>query len=209
MGILGSQEYGLGSRTPQQIVQDLYEGILGRAPDPMGAQQWGGMLPGGLGDVVGGILGSPEYQGMMGGGTSAGGGGATNNGQFLFRNEGNLGGMTPSLTDPKGFLSSLYQGLLGRQGDVEGMGAWQRAMQGGLSPMGAISGFLGSPEYGAANRTPQNIVGGLYQSLLGRAPEAQGAGAWSSMLPSGLGNVAQGIWESPEAQQRWGSLSGL
>lgn len=113
-------------------------------------------------------------------------------------------------------ISGLYQSILGRAPDAAGLQYWQQQLANG-TPLSSIQQqFQNTPE--AQTRTSQlapaqnsNInttndpITGLYQSVLGRTPDAGGLQYWQSQLASGksLQDIQSQMMQSPEYQQRF------
>jgi hypothetical protein len=104
------------------------------------------------------------------------------------------------------YLQRLYEGLLGRSGDPAGLEANAAQLQ--SAGMAALAtDFLGSAEFqalhpGVASLSNGNFVVFLYQSFLGRAPDAGGFTAFTNALNAGAsrGSVAAAIANSAEAK---------
>lgn len=102
-------------------------------------------------------------------------------------------------------IYALYQGLLNRMPDFQGLSAWRGALESGLDFNNIISAFLISNEYLARNGTGQSdveFVQGLYQHTLQRLPERDETNAWVSALKSDSLqpiDVVLSIIGSPEA----------
>ena len=164
-------------------VYTLYEGLLGRAPDPVGAEGWAAVLSGGasLTSVVQAFLASPEAQAHVGVASNA------------------------------GYAEALYETVLGRQGDAAGLQGWTHALNTGTSRADVASSFLFSNEH-IAELTPALNAGvfvadqaaaevaRLYDGVLRRAPDATGLQDWTVAVHSGtsLGSVAQAFIGSAE-----------
>lgn len=79
-----------------------------------------------------------------------------------------------------GWLTGLYQDLLGRAPDQGGLGAWSQSLALGTSRVTIAQGFVQSHE-GLGRQ-----VIDVYERLLSRLPEAQGARAWVNGLEHGM-----------------------
>jgi hypothetical protein len=111
-----------------------------------------------------------------------------------------------ALFDPTGTaenVSRLYQAALGRAPDAAGLQAWTGLIDGSSVPLADVAtDFTTSPEfmhdYGAL--TDPQYVTQLYQNVLGRAPDPEGAAAWDNALADGesRGSVLVGFAESQE-----------
>jgi len=102
------------------------------------------------------------------------------------------------------YLARLYQGLLGRAHDANGLAGWDVALNGN-SKAAVAQAFLDSPENQTANAGQDDtaFVTSLYQNMLGRAADAGGLAGWTQALAAGLGrgDVAAGFADSAEAKQ--------
>jgi hypothetical protein len=107
-------------------------------------------------------------------------------------------------------ISGLYQSVLGRAPDAGGLAYWQQQLANGV-PLATIQQqFQASPE---ANKntvaptastntsTASDPISGLYQSVLGRAPDASGLAYWNQQLASGksIQDIKAALQASPEA----------
>lgn len=95
----------------------------------------------------------------------------------------------------------LYQGVLGRDADVDGAKFFTAAVNNGTSLTDVANTFLNSNEFAGGNNAAE--VNDLYQALLGRGTDGDtGAEGWTSLLANGgtLAEVAAAISVSAEAQ---------
>lgn len=130
------------------MVDDFYQAVLGRAADAEGRAHW-------LGKIVGGVR--VEAVGV--------------------RFYGSVEFFEQSGGTNEGFVAALYQELLGRQADTEGLASWVAALdQGRMSTEGVASGFYASIE------SRRSRVEGLYQQILLRSPDAEGREYWAGQL---------------------------
>jgi hypothetical protein len=179
---------------PAAQVSRLYGATLGRAPDAGGLSGWTDGLKGGMSlqQVVDGFTGSAEFQGKYG------------------------------ALDNTGFVTLLYNNVLHRAADSEGLNSWVRALEGGASRGDIVLGFSESPENIELTRSSieQGLwlpdkeaaqVARLYDATLDRLPDAFGLGGWISALENGmtLTQVAQGFTDSAEFQQKYGTLDNV
>jgi uncharacterized delta-60 repeat protein len=132
----------------QLVVQQLYSQYLHRAADPSGLANYTAFLAaGGTNEqIAAALLGSAEYFQTRGGGTNS------------------------------GFLSALYQDVLGRPIDASGQATFTQFLASGGTPTQAAAVLLGSTEY------DQNLVQGFYQHFLHRPADAAGLNAFVSKL---------------------------
>ncbi|WP_448131353.1 DUF4214 domain-containing protein [Stutzerimonas chloritidismutans] len=98
----------------------------------------------------------------------------------------------------------LYQAAFARTPDAEGLSFWISVMDAGESLHGVAEHFLASAEFASrygASSSDEQLVGLLYQNVLGRAGDAEGAAFWQSQLGSGANDRAEvlvGFSESAE-----------
>ena len=184
---------GLGVEARQ--VYRLYQATLGRAPDTAGHAGWTAALiekQTDLGTVAGGFVGSQEFQNTYG------------------------------ALDNRGFVTLLYQNVLGRAPSGAEVTGWLNAMTQGTSRAGVVVGFSESQEFQnntnaaaqsfAEARTPMvwaDDVFRLYQATLGRTPDAAGFLGWADNLGNGgsFRQVTAGFVQSAEFQATYGALS--
>lgn len=101
----------------------------------------------------------------------------------------------------------LYEGLLGRDGDAQGLSFWMTALEQGDSLATVAGRFLSSAEYAARHAAGSEaaLVGDLYEGLLGRAAATAETSYWIEALATrgGAAGIAAAIASSPEAQAHW------
>ena len=173
-------------------VYAVYDGLLGRAPDPLGMEGWAHALNHGLSvsDMAQAFLASPEGQVRAG-----------------------------ALDNPA-FVEQLYGSTLHRHSDAAGLQGWTSALAQGASRAEVALGFALSPEHlaniqGAFDKgvfvpdADAAATARLYYGILDRAPDAAGLAAWTSAVQHGtaLTSVAQQFLASPEAQAKFGDVS--
>lgn len=124
------------------------------------------------------------------------------NAEFLtFNNEdGSLDTIALAHNDAEAAVLRMYEGVLGRDADVEGAKFFTGFINNGGSLTDATNAFLSSSEFAGVNNTAD--VNDLYQALLGRNADDSGASTWTSLLANGgtLADVAAAISVSAEAQ---------
>lgn len=184
------------STSPAADVTRLYQAALGRAPDPLGLAYWVSTLNGGasLHDLAASFISSSEFQSRFPG----------------------------AQQDPTAFVNQLYQNILGRQPDPSGLAFWTGLLTNGQGDAATVlAGIAESAENVSA--TQSLISGGiwvaneqaaqvarLYDTTLGRAPDATGLAFWTGQLESGaktLQQEAQSFVGSAEFQGKYGSLN--
>jgi len=86
-------------------------------------------------------------------------------------------------------VSALYQQVMHRPVDAPGLTYWVGRMAQGLTPEQLGASLTGSDEWFAnpqfGNGTTDTFITAVYQSLLGRAPDAPGAAYWHNFLTGG------------------------
>ena len=121
--------------------------------------------------------------------------------------------------DDEGFVTLLYQNVLGRAPDAQGLARWTGELASGVEQAEVVRGFSDSPEFRAgtaaeaaafardsAPSTWVDDVFRLYQATLDRAPDVTGYLNWSGRLASGTEflDVVGGFVNSPEFRMRFG-----
>jgi Ca2+-binding RTX toxin-like protein len=149
-GFSESQEFAKASDAEWHAgeVYRLYGATLDRAPDAEGFAGWVSTLDDGVGiqDVAAGFVNSPEFQSKY----------------------GNL--------DDTGFVTLLYNNVLGRAPDAGGLADWLRLLDSGGSRTAVVVGFSDSPEY----------VGSTAADLKAYMKSVQPT--WNDTLNGGAGN---------------------
>jgi len=179
---------------PAGQVYELYEGLLGRAPDPLGYAHWLDALAHGqsLVAVARDILGSGEYIAAHG---------------------------RPAAPTDADFVNELYGTVLGRTADEDGRAHWLDALSHGLSRPEAAFAFALSAENIAQDApalakgvfAPDPVVSEvarLYYGLLDRAPDRDGLLLWSQEIKDGHlseAGVARAILAAPEYAAHFGA----
>jgi hypothetical protein len=172
----------LKADTNEAMLQRFYQGLLGRPADAGGLAFWDNLLDSGdaAGIVAGGILATPEYI-------------ATHT----------------SMTDTQ-FVSSLYQGFLGRAPDAEGQAFYSGLLSAGTSRGDVVASIADSVEAKAvlaASTTPvwvpspEGTIGyEAYQTGLGREIDLPSLTNVETNLRGGLTTLQlfQQIAASPE-----------
>ncbi|HXT57127.1 MAG TPA: DUF4214 domain-containing protein, partial [Pirellulales bacterium] len=126
------------------IVSQYYQQFLLRAPDPQGLQFWVNLWrqDGGPEHVVAGMISSPEF----------------------FAEAGNS---HPQLSANAAWVTTLYERLLNREPDQQGLQFWTGNLDSGaMTREQVVLGFEQSPE------AYTNDVNGFFQQYLNRAPTA-------------------------------------
>jgi hypothetical protein len=162
----------------------LYQAAFGRPADDAGVAFWAGTLHAGtsLTDVANAFINSAEFQAKY----------------------GNL-----SNAD---FLTALYQNVLFRAPDADGLNFWQPQLDNGTSSRAQVlANFSESAENKAHTPASANAQSAarLYWSELGRAPDSAGLQFWTSQLSNNAATLVQeadALATSPEFISRYGNL---
>ncbi|HEY4042057.1 MAG TPA: DUF4214 domain-containing protein [Rhodopila sp.] len=175
-----------GSLSNAAFVNQLYENVLGRAPDAPGAQAWNNALSSGVsrGSVIIGFAESAEYEAR-----TVSTAGDVDNAE-IYR---------------------LYQTAFDRTPDAAGLAYWSSILASGASPTQVAQGFVKSAEfqreYGAMS--VGDFVSATYQNALHRSPDAAGYQSWISALEGGTSeaSVVVGLSDSLESRARTASAT--
>ena len=114
------------------------------------------------------------------------------------------GTLSVQVDTEEAYLQRLYQGLLGRGADTAGLSFWDNELYSGYSAGAVANLIMASAEYQSGHTTTTNtqFVTSLYQSFLGRAPDAAGQTFYTGLLTGGTsrGDVVASIANSAEAK---------
>lgn len=192
--LIGEEETDVSTGTEGQVFR-VYKATLDRLPDTGGFDNWTQRLEDGtlsLVEVIDGFTNSPEFQATYG-----------------------------SLDDDA-FVELLYQNVLDRPSDSQGLARWTNDLANGTSRAEVVRGFSESQEF-KTNTNPMasafaeardqgdwiDDVFRLYRATLDRTPDDTGLDRWSGELALGANfeDVARGFVNSPEFQRDYGGLS--
>src|SRR6185503_12225871 len=98
-----------------------------------------------------------------------------------------------------------YEQALGREPDAAGLAYWTAALSAGLTDERFEAKLLASPElYANAGGDDRDWVRSLFDTALGREPDAAGAAHWNAQLAAGAGrfDVALAFTASAEQARR-------
>ena len=100
-------------------------------------------------------------------------------------------------------ITDLFQRVLDREPDAEGMAYWLEVLASGSSVETVGVYFYGSDEYYSSYSTPEDYVASLYRDLLHREPEPDGLVYWAGKIRAGMhpAGVAQGFYASIESRR--------
>jgi hypothetical protein len=88
----------------------------------------------------------------------------------------------------------LYKAAFDRQPDSDGLGYWMHTLDQGANLANDVaSGFLASKEFQdlyGSNTTTSTFIANLYQNVLHRTPDAEGASYWAKTIDSGVSRAS-------------------
>jgi hypothetical protein len=104
--------------------------------------------------------------------------------------------------DEAAFVRGCYLNYLNREPSAAELTEWVRNLRRGVSAADVQANFLGSNEYYARyGNNPNNFLAGLYQDVLGRAPDAAGVANWLNRLQVHRGDRVKVALEFLQAAQ--------
>jgi len=85
------------------------------------------------------------------------------------------------------FIGSLYEDIMGREFDLEGLNFWVSTLvNGSRTGTTMVDYFFFCPEYLAKNKTDSQFVDDLYRLVMGRVADPGGRAYWLNELASGF-----------------------
>lgn len=167
---LRSSEFQSKLLSDQEYIEKLYQVFLGRVPENEGMSYWTKMLESGVSreDVAYMIGNSPEFERVC-----ARYGVAQGNSELQYVK------LYPQVAE---FVTTYYQGLLGRNPEAEGLEYWTEKLVKGGTASDLTKGFIYSPEFCNRNLSKDEFVESLYITYLGRASEPSGKTYWTNKL---------------------------
>lgn len=203
-GFVESDEFTQRELSNEEVVEIMYQAMLGRASDEGGKAGWSKILNNGCSylNIVNGFSGSVEFNEICGNyGITAG------TVELNRQRDKN-----PQLT---AFVARCYTQALDRQYEIDGLEAWCDAIISGRNtPKQVAQNFIFSDEFTQKNLNEEQFVKVLYRTFMGREAEASGLAAWVNVLESGKedrAKVLEGFSDSAEFDgilQSFGLLSG-
>ena len=172
----GSQEFQAKHLSNDEFLDVVYQAVLGRTPDEAGKNSWLSWLEKGLTRdiVIIQFVKSLEFCNYC-----------KDNGIVLIE-EGSRtyreknAGVTA-------FVNRLYQVLLGRAGEPQGLEYWCRLLiEKEQTGSQVASGFVESKELRQRDLPDTEYVTLLYKSILGREPDSKGMEDWVAQLKNGV-----------------------
>lgn len=174
-GIANSDEFNNKHLSNSEIVERMYQAMLGRASDASGKADWLNAMDNGMTvtGIINGFSGSQEFANICSGyGIQAG---AITSCEPRDRNRG--------LTN---FTARMYTKALGRVYEVEGINYWTgRYVSGEITADEIACGFINSQEFKNKNYSDEQFVEILYRTFFDREYDAAGKANWLKLLSSG------------------------
>ncbi len=175
------------ARPADDQILRLYRAVFGRAPDAQGFAFWTERYAEGeaLGSIAGTFILSPEWNERY-----------------------------PAALSNTEYIDAIYQNVLGRAGDEDGVRFWLDALDSGrLSRVQVLLSVSESPENieGTGTSQPLRIqeaqILRLYRAAFGRNPKPAAFSFWVRSLESGrtLDSIAAQFVDSTEWQRRFGA----
>ncbi len=85
------------------------------------------------------------------------------------------------------FVSRMYQVVLGREADSDGLNHWTSGLRSGsFNAIDIVRGFFWSTEYCQKSKTNDELVIDCYNAMLGRNPDDEGFNHWVTRLNVGM-----------------------
>lgn len=171
VGFFFSNEYKGKKKSIDEQITDCYHAMLGRDPDAVGVQNWRKRLESGmtLRTVCAGFAGSSEFRNLCDSyGISAG------KVDLTYARDKNF--------ERTNFVYRLYKNCLGRNPDVAGLENWCQSIEKGQTGAKIAEGFIFSSEYRKRYVSNEDFVVMLYNTILGRNPDAGGLQKWTDKL---------------------------
>jgi len=175
-GIANSQEFANRGFSNEEIVETMYQAMLGRASDEGGKADWLNCLNSGMTvtGIINGFSGSQEFAkicsdyGIQAGAITTCEARDRNNGLTLF-------------------VSRMYTKALNRPYDVAGLNDWTNRYLIGEAKVSDIAfGFIFSPEFVGKNLSNSDYVDTLYRTFFNREPDEGGKSDWMNKLANGM-----------------------
>ncbi len=202
-GFFGSPEFQNKKLTNDQRIDIAYRTMLDRGPDVGGKADWRAKLDAGMSMrfVIAGFSQAPEFKKLCA-----------------------RWGLNPGLLtvvenrdrnyNATAFATRLYNIVLGRPGDVNGLNTQTGALNAGVPAADIAWGFFGSPEFQNKKLTNDQRIDIAYRTMLDRGPDVGGKADWRAKLDAGMSMrfVIAGFSQAPEFKKlcaRWGLNPGL
>lgn len=118
--------------------------------------------------------------------------------------------LASNLQGTLGTAYRLYQAAFDRLPDAAGVGFWSGMLAAGVGQAEVAHSFVGSAEFTAlygTQRSPETLVGLLYQHVLHRAPDAAGYAWWVEQMKQGA-SEASVLLAFSESEENFAQLAG-
>ena len=176
---MNSQEFQNAKPSNSQIIEILYQVMLGRASDAAGKQAWLDWMDMGLTKdaIINGFNESQEFIGIC-------------NFFGIIRGTVPLPYYRDKSPGATAFVARCYTEALGRPQDTDGLEAWTKLLVTKKTTASVVAqGFFFSQEYLNKKRTDQQFIHDLYRVYFGRDEDAAGMQAWLVALAQGYSRL--------------------
>lgn len=173
--LIFSQEFDNKNYSDGEVVDILYQAMLGRSADESGKTDWVSRLQQGVSYryLINGFAGSEEF-----GNICSSYGIQPGNITITEARDKNVG--------VTGFVNRCYEKALNRSGDITGINDWcDRILRGVNTPQEVAYGFAFSQEVNNMNLSNGEYVEMLYGLCLNRASDEAGKADWVNQLDNG------------------------
>jgi hypothetical protein len=180
-GFIESAEFTGKNYSNEQYVDILYHTFFDRDPDEGGRTGWINELNNGASrrHVLAGFVNSQEFTALCDRfGITRG----------TLEDDGQSGNSQVNSAQVRAFAERMYTKALGRSGEEDGINEWTRRIVSGEWQAANVAkeGFFTSQEYINKNRSNEEFVEDLYQSLFDRASDEAGKTDWLNKLANGV-----------------------
>jgi len=174
-GFVFSDEYKKKNTSNADYVEMLYKTILDRNSDAGGKAYWIKNLENGVSrkGVFAGFANSTEFRNLCKSYGIRAGSWSSDEAR-----DGNF--------QATAFIQRLYQNILGRSADTNGLNDWCQKLREGQSGAAVAAGFALSNEYQKKNTSNSDYVEMLYKTILNRNSDASGKAYWTQGLENGV-----------------------
>ena len=185
-----SEEFIGRNLSNEKYLDVLYETFFGRPADAAGKAHWLKSLQNGSSRqyVLACFVNSDEFSEIC-------------NSYGIIRGTMEVSGGVSSGGGAQGFVSRLYDKVLNRGSDSEGIAYWtQNITTGQRTPMEVAKHFFLSDEYVSKGTSDREYVATLYQTFMGREYDEDGMNHWLNELKKGASreSVLEDFAYSPE-----------
>lgn len=182
-GIIYSDEFKQRGLSDADVVECLYQAMLGRESDESGKNGWLKNLKNGMSytSIINGFAGSAEFAQIC---------------SWYGISAGNV-----EITEPRdmnsqitAFVARCYREALLREADTDGLNGWSNILLSGQeTPQQVARGFVFSAEVAGQNLNDGDFVELLYRLCMGRECDEEGYAAWCRVLANG-GSREEVFW---------------